>query len=417
MNRNIVYPGAIPLDTDLLSINRNTMIALGFIMRAILGSDVAVDGLACTPTLPASMSVQIGPGAQTQLSVVDTTPYGSLSADSSDPLMKMGINLGSQLFDLQSPVNSGASINYLIQSGLQESDQDLTVLPYFNAANPSQPYSGPANSGLPQATLRSETVQLQLKSGVPSSTGTQLTPAADSGWVGLYVITVSYGQTAITSDNISTSYAAPFINWKLPNLRPGFGSGVQSFVSNNTFIVPPGVSQIEVELWGGGSGSFASVMTTSSGGGSGGGYARKRLQGVTPGQVISLTVGNGGAAGSTNGAPAGPGGTTSFGQYFSATGGTLNHLASLSTPQYGATPSGVGINGDLNLSGSAGLSGALNQGGMGGGAPMGGGQNSGTTGVGGTTPGGGAAGAGTGANSATQYDGAAGGGGLVIVRW
>src|ERR1700722_10136407 len=154
MDRNIVYPGAIPLDTDLLSINRNIMIALGILIRATLGTETTVDGLACIPTAPASMSVQVGPGSLTQLSVVDATPFGSLSADTTDPLVKMGINLASQYFDLQSPLNSGSSVNYLIQSCLQESDQGLIVLPYYNAANPSQPYSGPANSGLPQATLR-----------------------------------------------------------------------------------------------------------------------------------------------------------------------------------------------------------------------------------------------------------------------
>jgi hypothetical protein len=417
MNRNIVYPGAIPLDTDLLSINRNTMIALGFLMRATLGTGTVVDGLACTPTLPASMSVQIMPGSLMQLSVVDAAPYGSLAADLTDPLIKMGINLAPQYFELQSPVNSGYSVNYLIEACLQESDQDLIVLPYYNAANPSQPYSGPTNSGLPQATLRSQSVQLQLKSGVPSSAGTQLTPAADNGWVGLYMIIVSYGQTTIVSGNITTLPAAPFITWKLPGLHPGFGSGVQSFQSSGTFVVPLGVFQIEVELWGGGSGSYASVSTSPSGGGSGGGYARKLIQGVLPGQIINVTVGNGGAAGITGATSAGPGGTTSFGQFVSATGGSLNNLASSASPFYGATPSGTGINGDINLSGSAGQDAVLNQGGMGGGAPMGGSQNSGTTGVTGTTPGGGAAGAGTGASSSTPYSGAPGGVGLVIVRW
>ncbi len=33
MDRNIVYPGAIPLDTDLLSVNRNAMIALVYRLR------------------------------------------------------------------------------------------------------------------------------------------------------------------------------------------------------------------------------------------------------------------------------------------------------------------------------------------------------------------------------------------------
>src|ERR1700677_4675029 len=253
MNRNIVYPGAIPLDTDILSINQNTMIALGFIIRATIGTGTVADGLICSPTLPASMSVQIGPGSLIQLSVVDATPYGSLGADTNDPLVKMGINLTSQNFTLQAPAVSGNSTNYLIEACFQESDQNLIVLPYYNAANPAQPYSGPTNSGLPQATLRSQSVQLQLKSGVPSPAGTQLTPASDQGWVGLYVITVSFGQTTIVSGNITTVPTAPFITWKLPNLHPGFGSGVQSFQSSGTFVVPLGVSQIEVELWGGGS--------------------------------------------------------------------------------------------------------------------------------------------------------------------
>jgi len=393
------------------------MIALGFIVKATMGTDTVVDGLACMPTNPASMTIQIGPGSITQFDVVDRTPYGSMAADISDPLLKIGINLSGQTFDLQAPAGLGASTNYLIQACFQETDQDLTVLPYYNAANPAQPYSGPTNSGVAQATLRSQTVQLQLKSGIPSSTGTQITPVQDQGWVALYVVTTTYGQTSIVSENINVATTAPFFNWKLPRLRPGFGSGIRAFQSSDTFIVPQGVYQLEVELWGGGAGSFASVPTNPSGGGSGGGYARKLIQGVLPGQSIAVTVGNGGIAGRSSGTAAGPGGTSSFGQYVTATGGGLNILASLATPQYGATPPGVGVNGDINLSGSAGLSAVLNQGGMGGGGPMGGNQNSGTTGVAGTSPGGGASGAGTGADSQTPYDGAMGGDGLVIVRW
>src|ERR1700722_14949619 len=188
MDRNIVYPGAIPLDTDILSLNRNTMIALGFLMRAAFGTSYVADGLSCTPTVPASMSVQIGQGSLMQLSVVDTAPYGSLSADTSDPLVKMGMNLTARIFVLQAPTSAGMSVTYLIEACFQETDQDLIVLPYYNASNPSQPFSGPTNSGSAQATMRVQSVQLQLKSGVPSATGTQLTPATDVGWIGLYVI-------------------------------------------------------------------------------------------------------------------------------------------------------------------------------------------------------------------------------------
>ena len=38
MDRNIVYPGSIPLDTDLLTVNRNAMIGIGFLAQAVLGT-------------------------------------------------------------------------------------------------------------------------------------------------------------------------------------------------------------------------------------------------------------------------------------------------------------------------------------------------------------------------------------------
>ena len=417
MDRNIVYPGAIPLDTDILSINQNTMIALGYLIRAAFGQSVVVDGLSCLPTVPGSMSVQVGPGSVIQLDDVETQPFGSLPARTSEPLVKMGINTAPQIFNLTAPGTGGTSVNYLVQARFQEDDEGLTVLPYYNASNPAQPFSGPSNSGLPQAALRRQYVRLQLKTGVPSASGTQLTPSSDQGWVGLYAITATYGQTTISSSDIVPLATAPFLTWKLPMLRPGFGAGVQSFTNSGTFVVPAGVTQVEVEVWGAGSGSFASSGTIASGGGSGGGYARKRITGLTPGQAIGVTVGTGGAAGRTTGAAPGAGGASSFGDFCQATGGSLNYLATTANPLFGATPPGTGVNGDVNLSGSAGQAGFAYQGGMGGGAPMGGQQNSGTTGVAGTTPGGGAAGAGTGANSATSYDGAAGAGGLVVVRW
>lgn len=417
MDRGIVYPGSIPLDTDLLSANLNSMIAVGYLAQAILGQGVVVDGLSCAPTAPASMVVTIGPGSLTQLNVIDTTSYGSLPANTASPLVKMGINVTPTTFTLAAPTTSGQSTNYLIEASFLESDVNPIVLPYYNAANPSQPYSGPSNSGAAQNTQRIQRVQLELKAGAPAIAGQQLTPPVDNGWVGLYVLTVDYGQTAITQSNIAAFSTAPFLTWKLPQLRPGFASGVQTYTASGTYVVPAGVSQVEVELWGGGAGSYASYSTIPSGGGAGGGYARKRIADLTPGQVIAVTVAAGGAGGTTSGGAPTSGGTSSFGTFVSATGGSLNVLATTSDPLNGATPGGIGVGGDINIAGSSGQAGVLNQGGLGGAAPMGGTQNSGTTGVPGNFPGGGAAGAGTGSNSATSYNGAAGAGGLVVVRW
>ncbi len=417
MDRTIVYPSAIPLDTDLLSINRNAMIGLGFLAQAMLGGNAAVDGLSCQPTSPASMNVSIGPGSITQLGPIDVTAYGSIPADSTDLVLKMGINTVSTSFTLAAPASAGQSVNYLIEATFQEADANPVVLPYYNASNPAQSFSGPSNSGAAQNTIRTQRVQLQVKPGVPGNTGSQMTPAADSGWVPLYQVTVAFGQTAVTAANITVIPTAPFLNWKLPALRPGFASGVQSFSGSGNFVVPGGVTQVEVEIWGGGAGTYASLPGLASGGGSGGGYARKLVTGLTPGQSVAITVGAGGAAGTTGGAAAGPGGSSSFGQFVSASGGSLNYLATTSAPENGATPPGIGIGGDVNFAGSAGQAGILNQGGMGGASPIGGAQNSGTTGNTGSFPGGGAAGAGTGGSGNTAFNGAAGGGGLVVVRW
>jgi hypothetical protein len=418
MDRNIVYPGAIPLDTDLLSMNRNTMIALGYLAQLVLGTSTVVDGLACTPTAPASLSVMVGPGSITQLSVVDTLAYGSLAADGNDSLVKMGINLAATSFTVIPPTTSGQAANFLIQAALLEADTTPVVLPYYNAANPSQPYSGPTNSGVAQNALRTERVQLQLKAGAAATAGSQVTPPIDNGWVGLYVITASYGQTAITSTSIATLPTAPFLGWKLPVLRPGFASGVQSIAASGSFVVPPGVSQVEVEVWGAGSGSFASSTTSPSGGGAGGGYARKRISGLNAGQVVVVTVGAGGSAGSTS-LPPGPGGSTSFGSYVSATGGGLNPLATLAAPWLGASVQGAGVGGDINVAGSTGGNGVNNTGGVGGAGAMGGGATGVATSfaTAGQSPGGGASGAGTGAAGNTSQPGAVGASGLVIVRW
>ena len=199
MDRQIVYPASIPLDTDFLTQNRSAMVALGALAQAVLGTATIVDGLACRPTSPASLSVTVGAGSVTQFGPVDALAYGSLAADTADQIVKMGINLQPTTFTLSPPTTPGESVIYLIEATFSETDATPVVLPYVNAANPSQPYSGPNNSGTAQNTQRIERVQLQLKAGAAANTGTETAPAIDSGWSGLYLITVNNGQSAITN--------------------------------------------------------------------------------------------------------------------------------------------------------------------------------------------------------------------------
>ena len=123
------------------------MIGLGFLARAILGTNTVADGLQCQPTSPASMNVVVGPGSITQMGPIDLLAYGSIAADTTDQIVKMGINITPTTFSLTAPSSVGQSINYLIEAAFQEVDGTPIVLPYYNASNPAQSFSGPGNSG------------------------------------------------------------------------------------------------------------------------------------------------------------------------------------------------------------------------------------------------------------------------------
>ena len=225
MDRIIEYPMEQIIVDDFLNQRVLDMIALGKLISAILGTQTMVEGLACTPTSPASMSVNVAPGQIFFLEAVDTTTYGDLSptaniighnvTPANTTIMKQGIILSETVFALTAPSTSGDSVDYLISANYEDSDAVNTVLNYYNSSNPSQPFQGPNNSGSAQPTVRQGKCVLTLTAGTAAPTGTQTTPAVSSGQIGLWVITVPYGATSITSSNISTYSGAPFLTQKL----------------------------------------------------------------------------------------------------------------------------------------------------------------------------------------------------------
>jgi hypothetical protein len=417
MDRNIVYPGSIPLDTDILGLNRSAMVGIAALSGAVLGASVVVDGLACTPATPASMTVYVGPGSITQFAPLDANAYGSLAADTTDQIVKTGINLQATSFTLTAPVTSGQSVNYLIEAAFSESDTAPVVLPYVNAANPTQPYSGPDNSGTAQNTQRIQRVQLQLKPGAAAAAGTQTTPPVDSGWVGLYVITVNFGQVAVTAANIVVATGAPFINFKLPSLRPGFAA-MQVFNASGNFTVPNGVSAVKVSMIGGG-GAAGYHSTLPGAGGGAGGQASGIVGGLTAGQSIAVTVGEGGAA------PATPdngnnGGTSSFGAYMLATGGSGGEGGTTVQFAMAGGGGGAGVGGQINRGGSMGSDCIVvaSRGGDGGGPGNGRGASGPQPGLSAVGHGGGGGGGGAATGSSpVGYPGGAGAAGVVIVEY
>jgi len=414
MDRQIVYPASIPLDTDILGIQRNVMVALGYLAQVTLGITTVVDGLACTPTSPTSMSVSIGPGSITQFGVIDSTAFGSLPA-LNDPLVRLGVNVASTEFNVLLPTVPGQSINYLVEASFLETDATPVVLPYYNAQNPAQPYSGPNGSGVLQNTQRLQSVQLQVKAGAPASTGMQATPSVDLGWVGLYIITVPYGQASVSASNISVYPTAPFVTWKLPQLSPGTHN-IAAFgpTTQGGWQVPAGVSSVKARVWGGG-GAGGTGSSEPGGGGAGGGYS-EGFYGVTPGEVIAVTVGSG-SAGSGS-----VGGSSSFGALASALGGQAGvdgFPSGSGAGGAGGAASGSGFTVSGSPGGSAFVSSPNVMSGAGGGAfgcagavsAVGVAANANVTGINGISPGaGGSGGIGSGL-------GGTGGPGLVIVEW
>jgi hypothetical protein len=267
MDREFFYPSEQPTDTMFLTAERAKVIALGYLAQAILGTGTIVDGFSCIPTVPASLSVQVGPGSIYSQTAVDNVAYGTLGTDTVDQIIKQGIILGYTSLTLTPPGTSGQAINYLIQAQLVEIDTNAVALSYFNSASPLVPFSGPAGSGVSQPTVRQSTVVLSALAGTAATAGSQTTPTPTAGYVGLYVVTVANGATQLTLTQISQYSAAPFIPAKLPLLPSWVQGGTYAWgvdigtanAINVTLSPVPASITAGFEVW------FKKLVTSTSG--------------------------------------------------------------------------------------------------------------------------------------------------------
>lgn len=380
MDRPIVYPAEITLETDILQLAKDAMLAAGSVIALVAdlsGGRVVIDGLQVIPTTPASMRVVVVPGRAFAERVADAIPYSSLPADTE--VTARGARSGGETYLLAAPSQPGTAMKYLLQATVSERDADPIVLPYYNAANPAQGYSGPDNSGQPQATRRLSLVSLQLKVGVPAVVGSALPPPVDAGWVAVAEVEVRAGDVSIDSTRIaqrgdgrlpklgdfptrsemSSGLAAETaariaadnaeaqtrasvdnslqaqinavnqgridgdsaealardnadrgLSARLSIVEPRMTRAV-GFDQSRTWTVPDGVTVIRAYIAGGGGGGAGASPDGRGGGGGGAGGTCIALLGVSPGQVVSVVVGHGGAGGAA-GQPGQPGGTSSL---------------------------------------------------------------------------------------------------------
>ncbi len=191
----------------------------------ILGQVITVaGGLAATASSPTSLVVNIGIGALYQQAVLDPTSAGDLPIDGNTYFLQAIAWAAQQVTLSTSAISSGQSQWALIEATfafsdvIRSTDPNGGILPFYNAANPTQPLQGQGGSGATLPTERTATVSLKVVYGTPATTGSETPPSADSGYVGLYLIDLAYGQTAITQAEILT--AGPSVGTNVPSNYP-----------------------------------------------------------------------------------------------------------------------------------------------------------------------------------------------------
>ena len=127
-----------------------------------------------------------------------------------------------------------------------------------------------------------------------------------------------------------------------------YGYKVVAFTSDGEFTVPEGVDEVDVlVVAGGGGGGGNSGSGTGGGGGGAGGLVWQESHSVTPGSVIDVTVGSGGAGGPAD-QRGEPGGNSQFGSVEAIGGGAGDTRGTSSTDwvsgDYGDGGSGGGSN-------------------------------------------------------------------------
>lgn len=224
-NRSIVYDEQQLDPFDVLWQFKDFLASIGSIELDLTGQTTTlVTGFTPTPTGPASLSINLTAGRIYQQSVMDSTAYGALASDST--IVQQQGNAPAQSVTLSTAgLSAGQSMWALVQAQFSQQDiiraSDPTggVLNYFNTNNPNQPFQGPNNDGASQPTERQATVSIQVIFGTPASTGSEVPPNPTSGWVPLFLVDLTFAQTAITSGQILV--AGPSVGANVPNNYPG----------------------------------------------------------------------------------------------------------------------------------------------------------------------------------------------------
>ena len=199
--RSIFYTLEQVLSADLLGAQVYSLIGDANNLQTVLGSTASlISNLILSPTDPSSLTLNLTNGFIASLQPVDSSSYGSLSANTQQ-VLQLGFNLQTNVV-INNTLEAGQAQFVLIEAGFEQQDSDSVVLPYVNISNPAVPYNGPGNTGIGQDTVRNETAVITVTYGTPATSGSQVAPTVSSGNVPIAYIDLEAGQTTITSGQI-----------------------------------------------------------------------------------------------------------------------------------------------------------------------------------------------------------------------
>lgn len=259
MDQRIIYPGAVPQDTDLLLAQKYAKLGMGRLMDLLYGTQTAALGFAVTLSSSA-LSVTLGTGIVLTRALLLPTALGGegggIAADGTEVMSQ---------FLLESPVSltfPGTGGTYTLYATCVDADTDLTLLPFYNVAQPDQTQAGPNNSGNSLAVRRNAGITLSLAQSAPT--------APTNGFViPLITFTVPSGATnasGVTYAQIANTFwmTIPEIQNLLIANEPGRFLGSQVITADSSYTIPTGAKLLKVRgVAPGGAGGYA------QGGGSG----------------------------------------------------------------------------------------------------------------------------------------------------
>lgn len=231
-------------DFDFVSFEHDVLVALGGLSADVMSGlpNTCVAGLVATQTSTPSLTINIAAGRIYQFAPADAVADGSIAQDLS-VIVQQGYAAAQTITLI--PPSAGQSQWNLIQAqfsqvdAVRANDPNGGVVPFYNAANPTQPSYTSIN------TVRKAVCVLQVISGSAATTGSETPPTPTAGWVPMYLIDIAGGQTQITTAQVLQ--AGPSVGTGVPSGYP-YAPFLAGFLASHHSGTPGQAPKIKLSL-------------------------------------------------------------------------------------------------------------------------------------------------------------------------